>query len=189
MTFDEDLDFSGRANALADEFYREFFQQFGDVQEIERFPNGTEKHILDREFAIDVQIHCISGVVFTLQEKFRRPQYQTFQDITIEYQQNRHTGEKGDFFRLAVDYYAYGYADHAKKPEKFLEFYLLDYCKLKQLLAQQIVPYKIMHSSSNASMLTVPIDKIPENVMVFTQVKSIEPLDSKQETTPLTELF
>jgi len=173
--FGGDLDFSDRANTLADVQYHDYFSRFGTVLQIERFPCGHETHLLDREFAIDVRIHVkplegkLEKVVFTLQEKFRRPSYQRFQDITIEYFQDRHSNELGDWSKLAVEYYAYGYASHDETPGEFLEFYLLDYPLLKQLLAMGIIPYEICHSSSRASMLTVPLGKIPRRVVVFSK--------------------
>ena len=173
--FGGDLDFSDRANALADVQYRDYFSRFGEVLQIERFPCGHERHLLDREFAIDVRIHIkplegkLEKIVFTLQEKFRRPSYQRFQDITIEYLQNRYSHELGDWSRLAVELYAYGYVDHSETPGEFKEFYLLDYPLLKQLLVMGVIPYEIRHSSSRASMLTVPLGKIPRRVVVFSK--------------------
>ncbi len=184
MQFDDDLQFSDRANMIADNEYRDYFSQFGLVERIERFPPGQERHLLDREFAIDVRVHVspaegkLTKIVFTLQEKFRRPSYRQFQDITIEYMQNRFSKELGDWSRLAVEYYAYGYADHSETPSDFLEFYLLDYRRLKELLSTGVIPYKIKHSSSNASMLTVALEDIrSHHVAVFSKTDTPEPDD------------
>lgn len=172
-TFDMDKQFGNRANALANDYYIEYFSQFGDVTEIERFPEGAARHILDREFAIDVRIHVrprdsrLAETMFTLQEKFRRPSARRYHDLTIEFMQDRYNDVGGDWTHLAVDYYAYGYLDRPAEPTEFTEFYLIRYRELKEALLSGRVGFDVLPSSSRASMLTVPISALPAEVIAI----------------------
>ena len=169
-TFDIDKRFGNRANALANDYYVEYFGQFGDMTEIERFPEGAARHILDREFAIDVRIHVrprdsrLAETVFTLQEKFRRPSARRYHDLTIEFMQDRFSQVGGDWTHLAVDYYAYGYLDRPAEPTGFTEFYLIRYRELKEALLRGVIPFSVVPSSSMASMLTIRLDSIPSGI-------------------------
>lgn len=104
--FDEDYELSLRRQVDADLIYKTVFP----VERIERFAKDSERHILDREFAVDVVIHTKCGIIFTVQEKFRRFWYykQGFRDFTLEYVSNNR-GVEGEFFRLCTDLYCYGW--------------------------------------------------------------------------------
>ena len=90
-----------RLRPTADEIYRFIF---GPDIEIERFDREA---ILDKRFAIDLQIRLRTGQILLGQEKFLSAIYRRFNSLTVEYMQN--VSEKGDWFKLAPQLYFTGY--------------------------------------------------------------------------------
>jgi len=94
---------SGRP--IADEIYRD---RFGELTQIVRMDRADQK-VLDMRFAIDVELTLANGQILLGQEKFLSCKYASHQSVTVEYEQNQFTGEHGDWFRLAVQFYFVGY--------------------------------------------------------------------------------
>ena len=90
-----------RLRPVADAIYR---QIFGTDIELERFDKEV---MLDKRFAIDVQIRLRTGQILLGQEKFLSAVYSTFNSLTVEYMQSAE--EKGDWFKLASQLYLTGY--------------------------------------------------------------------------------
>lgn len=90
-----------RLRPFADKIYRD---TFGVGIEIERFDHEV---ILERQFAIDVQIRLKSGMILLGQEKFLSTVYAKYNSLTVEYMQN--IDEQGDWFKLACQFYFTGY--------------------------------------------------------------------------------
>lgn len=68
-------------------------------------------HVLDRRFAIDTIITLPTGNILTGQEKCLDT---TFMTLTVEHYQNYLTQEKGDWYRLAAQFYFCGYVNKDK---------------------------------------------------------------------------
>jgi len=85
---------------------------FGDAISIERFDH-TENYLLDKEFAIDVRVTHPNGLILTGQEKALSYEYKSYESLTVEYMQNHQTQEKGDWFKMAVQFYFTGYLNKA----------------------------------------------------------------------------
>jgi len=94
-----------KGRPIADKIYRSFFGADIEIERRER----SESHILDREFAVDVEIKLPTGHILLGQEKFLSSRYASKATVTVEYEQNQYTGEKGDWFRLAAQLYFVGY--------------------------------------------------------------------------------
>lgn len=90
---------------IAEVIYR---QVFGDNIEIVRFEH-EDNYELDRTFAMDVKIINPTGLILIGQEKFLSNEYIRFKTLTIEYMQNPSTQERGDWFKMAVQFYFVGY--------------------------------------------------------------------------------
>jgi hypothetical protein len=76
---------------------------------------GEKEKILDGEMAVDrivsVKVQWFkSEVEFTIQERFRKKQYMSFQDITIT-EWNNSTNLKSELFKLNAGIFVYGYFD------------------------------------------------------------------------------
>lgn len=86
----------------------------------ERVTNVTTdaRHaILDGELGIDlivsVGIHFQHPIPFTIQERFRKPEFQRYADLTIT-QWNHTTDMPSELHKLASDLFVYGYYDPNK---------------------------------------------------------------------------
>lgn len=140
--------------------------------DIERFPHGTELFILDQEFAIDMRVRLNNGTVLTGQEKALSYQFYKYRTFTIEFYQNRKTKEKGEFFKIASQFYLHGYADATGI--EFIEWKIIDVLKLihwlrqsgESLLAKRIRPA----GGSRAAFLPIPYDKIPRDFILYDSV-------------------
>jgi hypothetical protein len=97
-----------RNRPYADELYTQVFNSSA----IDRFAEGDNRHSLDVHHGIDVTVGLPNGAVITGQEKFLSHQYATFETLTVEYYQNQHTNERGDWFKLACQFYFVGYENH-----------------------------------------------------------------------------
>ena len=108
-----------RLRPLADKVYRSVF---GNSIDISRY--GTD-YALDKEFAIDVVLVLDNGLILNGQEKFLSSDYAKFHSITVEYEQNQFTGERGDWFKLACQFYFCGYAN--KDETEFVPYVLANW--------------------------------------------------------------
>lgn len=111
-----------RLRPLADKVYRSVF---GDSIDISRY--GTD-YTLDKEFAIDVVLVLESGLILNGQEKFLSSNYAKYHSLTVEYQQNQHTGERGDWFKLACQFYFVGYAN--ERETEFIPYVLVNWASI-----------------------------------------------------------
>jgi len=89
----------------ADLIYRNVF---GENSTIKRY-GKNDNFVLDKVYAIDSTIGIANGMLLNGQEKFLSNNYATYHSLTVEYEQNQTTGERGDWFKLACQIYFVGY--------------------------------------------------------------------------------
>ena len=105
-----------RARPFWDDVYR---QVFGDI---DGYRFHEEEAYMDKRYAIDVQLtdRC-TALLRWGQEKALHHKYAHFNSLTVEYMQDPTTGEKGDWFKLPVQFYAVGYLnEHQDAFEKWI---------------------------------------------------------------------
>lgn len=93
-----------RGRPIADQIYKSVF---GDCA-----VNRTElkdNYLLDKEFAIDNVIVSSCGLILTGQEKYLSNNYAKYNSLTIEFMQNPITEERGDWYKMAVQFYFTAY--------------------------------------------------------------------------------
>ncbi len=120
--FDEDWGYNLRMQPFMDAIYRSIW---GNRIRIKR-----ELGALDKDRGIGVINEMPSGLTISLQEKARRYKYRHFQQFTVEYSNNPLTGEKGEFYKLAANYYFYGYA--FPNEHGFCEWRIIDLNRFKE---------------------------------------------------------
>lgn len=84
----------------------------------------TQDTPLDMEFAIDVIVKLPNGSQLTGQEKALSYSYSKYNTFTMEFYQNRNTKEKGEFFKIASQFYLSGYTNHSLNG--FASWHILD---------------------------------------------------------------
>jgi len=80
------------------------------------------------EFAIDVTLTLPNGMKLNGQEKFLSFQYASFGTLTVEYMQNPVIDEKGDWFKLAPQFYFCGYFNEDNTD--FIKYVIVNWPKL-----------------------------------------------------------
>lgn len=106
---------------LADKVYRSVF---GEDITIQRMDNKEDVE-LDKRLGIDIKITLPTGHVLNGQEKILSHKYAKFESMTVEYMQNPITGEVGDWFKLAAQFYFVGYLTEDKND--FILWGLMDW--------------------------------------------------------------
>ncbi len=136
---------------------------------IERFEHGTDLFVLDQEFAIDMRVKLNNGTLLTGQEKALSYEFYRFRTFTMEFYQNRHTKEKGEFFKIASQFYLHGYSDSTGVD--FIEWKIIDVLKMIHWLKQSgeaaLARRTRPAGGSRASFLPIPYDKIPRDFILY----------------------
>lgn len=151
---------------VADKLYRSIFGNlFGEVG-IYR-PEHEDDYILDREFAIDTILTLPGGQILTMQEKFLSSKYSGYRTVTVEYEQNQHTGEHGDWYKLASQLYFCGYI--TEDNNGFHPWVLLDWPAT--VLSTQLNQIQWQDNSNKdgramASFKFTVMDNLPDNAVV-----------------------
>ena len=131
---------------------------------IERFGQDHPLSILDTNFAIDMRIRLPNGSYLTGQEKTLTYPCYKFRTFTMEFYQNRHTMELGEFFHIASQFYLHGYAD--KSGKHFIEWKIINILPfmawLKNTTAQWFSKRIRPDQESRASFFYIPYDDIPK---------------------------
>ena len=125
MTWPDDFEFSLAAQPIQDKVYKRIFGNY--LKKVTRFPKSSERHVLDINYHIDVEIEFVNNIKILGQEKALRKQWSDLNTLTIEFYQNRFTKEKGEFFNLGAQFYLHGYLDGDEPEEitKFLKCYFI----------------------------------------------------------------
>ena len=110
-----------RMRPVADRIYKQILGSDIEISRVEK----EDEAILDREYAIDVQLKLPCGMILLGQEKFLSYEYRDFGTVTVEFHQNQHTEEPGDWFKLAPQFYFVGYC--TKDNEDFFPWILLNW--------------------------------------------------------------
>ena len=138
-----------------------------NIDSIKRFNKKDDKFILDQEFHIDVILTLKNGSSITGQEKSLSNKFYKFKTFTMEFYQNRFTKEKGEFFKIASQFYLHGYSDESGF--EFKEWYIFDVIKILNWLKSYEVSQlekNTRPSTSNASFLYIPYNKIPKEFII-----------------------
>lgn len=97
-----------RCREYADAIYRSVFNCIS-IERTDRENPNDENAILDSRFAIDVTLRLPNQMVLIGQEKFLSERYSHYASVTVEHENNPHTGEAGDWSNIAAQFYFTGY--------------------------------------------------------------------------------
>lgn len=131
--------------------------------QIIRFEKDDGPHVLDQEFAIDLKVLLPCGGQLSGQEKALSHKFYKYRTFTIEFWQNRHTKEPGEWFKIASQFYLSGYSDPSGI--EFAEWKIVAMLELLTWLRKCGVTkldQKCKKSGgSRAAFLPIPYDSIP----------------------------
>ena len=140
--------------------------------------DGVAVHPLDQFYGIDTTANLPGGQFLTIQEKYRRHENLHYRDFTQEYMNQvgyrvtfhpytkTRLPEKdiqGEWFKLAANYYFYGWANHEETD--FKEWFLLDIPKYKLLVESsggldKLGTYHANRAAGNATFYAIKINKL-----------------------------
>jgi hypothetical protein len=157
MGWDSDKELSDRAILYQDAIYSKLFQ----LENIHRFQK-SDNIILDRKYHIDVELQLVNGIKLLGQEKGLRFEHSHFNTLTIEFYQNRHTKEQGEFFNLGAQFYLSSYWNSTYTG--FLKWYFIKIFDFLSYLKREPIEELEKHtrpSTSNASFYYINYNDIP----------------------------
>jgi hypothetical protein len=135
---------------------------------IKRFEKGDELFVLDQEFHIDLVLTLPNSSQITGQEKTLSNDFYGFRTFTMEFYQNRYTKEKGEFFKIASQFYLHGYSH--KNGHNFIEWKIINILSLLSWLKSK--PISELERStrpsggSRANFFFMPYDNIPNDFII-----------------------
>lgn len=95
---------------------------------------GEEETALDGKMAVDRRM-IVRNQLFRqpfewlIQERFRRPKYANYRDITVT-EWNNNSNLPSELYKIKSGYFVYGYANHPETPTGFLEVMIVEVASL-----------------------------------------------------------
>ena len=156
----DNADFSNSAHLAAQSLI--YPQVFGVPQDNLTFEDtlldmNKRGQVLDGEMAIDriVKVTAKTGlmqpITFTIQERFRRPRFAGFKDLTIT-EWNHNSGLPSELYKITANFFVYGYFDGAE----FVDFIAADVpLMLLKICNAQLSLKREKNTRRNQSFITV----------------------------------
>lgn len=113
--------------------------------------------ILDGEMGIDrvlrVTVPGLNGrIPFTVQERFRRPAFVEWQDLTIT-EWNYASNLPSELYKIRANIFLYGYANAEENPTGFIEVIAVDMTLLLLKIAKKEIEYRNERNTKDQSFL------------------------------------
>lgn len=166
--FDEkNKSFTDKCHMIAQEkFYPVVFNTTQDkIESVDTsLSKGEKEQILDGQMAVDRILHVtvfdlMQPLEFTIQERFRRPEYLKWQDVTIT-EWNRNSNLPSELYKLNAGMFVYGYANDAYKPTDLLQAYAVNTTKVLHLIATGGIKYNRQINPKNQYFIGIRIDEL-----------------------------
>lgn len=149
---------------IADDIYR---NTFGTDIDIIR-----DVAVLDKEFGVDAVLIVGNGLRLLGQEKFLSHAYARYRSLTVEYYQNWRTKEKGDWFKLACQFYFTGYL--TEKEDDFDPWVLANWPAIVLATIQGRVNWQDNRNkdgSARASFRYTIMDDLPKDCIIASDLR------------------
>lgn len=127
---------------------------------------------LDRELGVDAVLIVGNGLRLLGQEKFLSHAYARFRSITVEHYQNWRTKEKGDWFKLACQFYFTGYL--TENEDDFDPWMLANWPAVVLATIQGSVIWQVNKNKdgrARASFRYTIMDDLPVNCVIASNLK------------------
>lgn len=164
--------FEEQMSPYIDNIYKQLFK---GLKEINRSCSNKKNDIqmfMDKELGIDTTLKFQDGTFLTFQEKTRLNNYLSFNDFTFEYYNDPSTGEQGEWFKLASQYYFYGFAN--KENKGYEKFYILNVPEFRLFLKNDVgieeLERKYLKQNkppAKANFFFIPFKIIPDKCILY----------------------
>lgn len=111
---------------------------------------------IDMNFGID-KIIKIGNYTYSFQERFREDKFRHYNDITIT-ESNPNSGKQGELYKMAAQYFVYGYFDGTN----FTEWVIVDLNKLYNILrrGRKIGKVQFINERTGQTALAITIKEL-----------------------------
>lgn len=171
----ENGDYSDKAHQLAQRIiYPRLFQTHEDditYEEDTLLEESERGAVLDGEMGIDrivkVKVKGLNGSIpFTVQERFRRPKYASYRDLTIT-EWNHLSNLPSELYKIRANIFLYGYANHSDTPNGFIEAIAIDTTQLLVKIARREMQYKTQTNPKGQSFLAFTFENLEDAGVVL----------------------
>lgn len=153
-------EFTDKCHLIAQEkFYPVLFGTHQDMLEFvdTSLALGDKEQILDGQMAVDRIVRVTTSSLrapleFTVQERFRHPKFQHWQDVTIT-EWNHNSNLPSELYKLNAGIFVYGYANNSIEPTDFLEAYAVNTTRVLYLIATGQIYYIYGMNKKNQSFI------------------------------------
>lgn len=127
--------------------------------------------MLDGEMGIDrivrVSTSGLSGALsFTVQERFRRPQYAKYRDITVT-EWNHASGLPSELYKIQAQIFLYGYADKERGPTWITEAIAVNTTSLLMGIVNGSVEYGVQVNPKQQTFLSISFSELEANGLII----------------------
>lgn len=166
-------DFSDKAHAAAQSLvYPKLFNCDREAMEFDRasVSDGGEKAILDGQMGVDRLVKVTvrgfrNPIEHTVQERFRRPGYRTFRDVTIT-EWNHASDRPSELYKIKSGIFVYGYYDDTRGV--FGEVIAVDVTAFLVAMTAGRLPYGRNQNKKRQDFICVTFDALHEaNLVVW----------------------
>lgn len=168
-------DFSDKAHAAAQSLvYPRLFQCDEDRLTFEgaSVSDGGEKAILDGQMAVDKLVNVtVNGlrhpIQHAIQERFRRPGYRNFQDITMT-EWNHASGQPSELYKIKCGIFLYGY--YYEQERRFGDVIAVDVSAFLMAMTTGGIEYTKRTNKKRQDFICVTFDQLQKAGVVLAQM-------------------
>jgi hypothetical protein len=133
--------------------------------------------VLDGEMGIDrvlrVTVPGLTGnIPFTVQERFRRPEFHGYQDLTIT-EWNHNSNLPSELYKIRANIFIYGYGNHPLDPSGFIEAIAINTTQLLVKISRREIPYTLKQNKKNQTFLAFSFDSLEKSGVVLWHKKDL----------------
>lgn len=131
--------------------------------------------VLDGQMGIDrivrVSVKGLSGALsFTVQERFRRPSYAKYRDITVT-EWNHASGVPSELYKIQAQIFLYGFANDEQNPTWITEAIAINTTSLIMGIVRGGINYGTETNPKQQTFLTIPYAELESNNTVIWRTK------------------
>lgn len=128
----KEKDFEESMQPSIDSIYKKCFPNILSIKRNTRSNENSKSMFMDIELGIDTIITFKDESIITLQEKTLRHTKQHYQQFTFEYFNQPKIKDKGEWFKLASQFYFFGYANQSQTG--YLQYWIINVGNLRLFL-------------------------------------------------------
>ena len=169
-----DKEFEEKMSPCIDGIYKGLFS---GLCKIDRSSTNNAKNLmLDKDLAIDSILYFKDGTILTFQEKTRKNfYYQKYNEFTFEYYNDQSKSDLGEWFKLASQFYFYGFAN--TEEDAYSSYHILNVPNLRLFLKNEVGINELCSKRlrgnippNKANFFGIPFSMFPEKCILHKSI-------------------